>query len=809
MSAETHKEPLPRAVRRHLGNGWRILRAHGVRGLFGAAMLEAVKLLDPKPGPFLAPGMIWRQSPRMLAEIGLRRTLAALCRYLGVNFAPSPQPTLAPPSEDSPYAHLYDLVYVDGVVPSRRPVNQRDFALSVPFDSFEPPAVARVATIIHAFYPDVLVFLLEKLENIPGTVDLYVSTDTEEKREQIGVILAGWTKGTTEIRVTPNRGRDIAAKFLGFADVYERYDVFLHLHTKKSPHGGVALSTWLDHLVNGLIGSREIAASNLSLFNNSRVGVVFVQHLFEIRGVLNWGYDYDLARGLARRMGVEINKNLPLEFPSGSMFWGRSAAFEPLRRLGLRFEDFPEERGQVDGTLAHSIERLLLICAEAARFEWLKVVHPENYPIAATLLTIGMPEDLPAARIKVFQPVLTPVDVAVHAFSQHYSEAQPFVSYPSRNTRPRLNLLIPTVNPEQTFGGVATALKLFNEWANALGGDFDRRIVATLAPITSAGARSLPDYDKLPCEASLDLAARQLVDAHDRQLGRLDLRAGDAFVATAWWTACQAEDLGQAQRRYFGALAPLIYLVQDDEPYFYGWGSKYALARSTYDPGVADLLIINSEELYETFVSKPGTPRAFCLPYAMNAGVESALRPGLPRERLLLVYGRPSVERNAFGLVCDALCLWQQRDPIRASRWRILFLGQSYDPAHHYPVQNAEVMGKVSLEDYGLLLSRASVGVSLMLSPHPSYPPLEMARAGVATVANAYGVKDLSRRFANIANIERLTAGALAKRIEAAVAEREPTIGQTVEFRTMTPQRNPAPFRATDIAAFIRTFESK
>ena len=41
---------------------------------------------------------------------------------------------------------------------------------------------------------------------------------------------------------------------------------------------------------------------------------------------MNWGYDYDLARGLMDRIGVGIDKNHVLEFPSGSMFWGRSAA---------------------------------------------------------------------------------------------------------------------------------------------------------------------------------------------------------------------------------------------------------------------------------------------------------------------------------------------------------------------------------------------------------------------------------------------------------------------------------------------------
>ena len=46
--------------------------------------------------------------------------------------------------------------------------------------------------------------------------------------------------------------------------------------------------------------------------------------------MLNWGFDYDMARALVAPMGVSLNKNLTLEFPSGSMFWGRTDTLRPL-----------------------------------------------------------------------------------------------------------------------------------------------------------------------------------------------------------------------------------------------------------------------------------------------------------------------------------------------------------------------------------------------------------------------------------------------------------------------------------------------
>ncbi len=189
------------------------------------------------------------------------------------------------------------------------------------------------------------------------------------------------TGGSVEVRVCENRGRDVAPKLITFRHVYDAYEIFLHLHTKRSPHGGTPLSSWRHYLTENLIGSPEIARSNLYLLEDPKVGIVFPQHLFDLRGILNWGYDYNHARALLARMGIELNKNLVLEFPSGSMFWGRSAALRKLLILHLQFSDFPDEVGQIDGTPPHAIERIMLMVAEASGYEWLKVVRRDLYPI--------------------------------------------------------------------------------------------------------------------------------------------------------------------------------------------------------------------------------------------------------------------------------------------------------------------------------------------------------------------------------------------------------------------------------------------
>jgi hypothetical protein len=769
--------------------GYRLFLSRGFAAVLSAALRLLAGAVDSATGIYLPPNQLFSDGPRIYRQYGLRALIGAALRQIAAVTDPmggrDRNPVNASVNQNATrYLYTYELTRIDGVVPSRRPANESDFALEIPFN-FVLPACRheKVAAIIHAFYPEIVPELFSQLRNIPCRTDLFVSTDTEEKRAELAVHCAVWDRGSVDIRLCENRGRDIAPKLITFKDVYDRYEIFLHLHTKRSPHGGTPLSSWRHYLTENLIGSTEIATSNLFLLEDPRIGIVFPQHLFDLRGILNWGYDYNHARALLARMGIDLNKNLVLEFPSGSMFWGRSAAIRKLIDLDLDFSDFPMEAGQIDGTLAHAIERSMLMVAEASGYEWLKVVRRDLYPIPYTVLAVNNADDVAEHRLRVFQPCLARADWSLRPQDLAIIETRPLLSYPSRVQRPRLTLLTPTVNPGQIFGGVATALKIFNELADQLGDGFDRRIVTTEADIAPDGYASFPDYVAQPFFQSRDEARRVLVDANDRTGGRLDLRAGDVFLATAWWTANLAHELIADQQVFFGKAPPLVYLIQDDEPYFYGWSSKYALAETAYHKGANTLAIINSEELFETMVAKYRFRDASFIPYRLNARIDRMLAP-LPRERRILVYGRPTVSRNTFEIICEALFRWQQREPIVASRWRVISLGESFDARWAMPVQNIEIGGKASLEEYADHLNRAAVGISLMISPHPSYPPLEMAEAGVLTITNKYGCKDIARRFGEIISIEQVDAELLAGAVGAAVRDAEERrIGKIVPRR--------------------------
>lgn len=227
-----------------------------------------------------------------------------------------------------------------------------------------------IGVFLHLYYDGLARVFAERLSNIPAPFQLYVSTDTEEKAHRIRESLPD-----AEIRVISNRGRDIWPKLYGFADAKLRHDLVLHLHGKRSVHSD-QLDEWLAHILDCLLGSPGEIRRILSFFQLiPRLGMVAPVTFKAVLGAAHWGSNRDIARELARRMGLPdaLPDNNSLRFPVGSMFWARTAALQPLLDLNLPQTAFPPEAGQVDGTLAHAIERMLGVTCQSRGYHILPV----------------------------------------------------------------------------------------------------------------------------------------------------------------------------------------------------------------------------------------------------------------------------------------------------------------------------------------------------------------------------------------------------------------------------------------------------
>ncbi|SDP78204.1 Rhamnan synthesis protein F [Phyllobacterium sp. YR620] len=657
----------------------------------------------------------------------------------------------------------------------------------------------KVAVVVHIFYPEVAENIFQHLKNIPVPFGLFVTTDTEDKRRSLdrAISASGLHPIEVEIRVVPNRGRDVAPKYIAFKDVYERYPAFIHLHSKQSLHAAGAYATWRDYLLGNLIGSKAIATDNLTLLSSENVGAVYPEHADFIKNVINWGYDFPIAKELVAKIGLKLDVYGTLEFPSGSMYWGRSDAIRPLLDLNLDYADFPEEAGQIDGTLAHAIERTLLLFIEKSGHTWKRITAEEPKSSRVDRDERG------------FSPLISSESQFPGITQVTHRETLRLTVTPTCEERERLNLLVPTISPAHIFGGIDTALKIFLEIAGAAPNS-DIRVIVTESQVDRDGDDFvLPevlksfDVQKLGHEKR---GHRVVVDATDRLYEPLELSERDIFVATAWWTAVNAYRLQDFQKAFFGNAARVIYIIQDFEPGFYGWSTKYALADATYRRDDDTVAIFNSEELATYMEKYYHHQKKAVIPYRPNAKIDASLNSDAVREKIILFYSRPSAVRNCFEAGIDGLHLWRRRNPTQAAAWKIYCIGEAFEKHRAGHLYNITITGKMPLADYADLLSRASVGLSLMISPHPSYPPLEMAYAGIRTITNSYECKNLSERSDLIISIDSVTPEEIAEAIEAQVniAEQQMVGRQSAIKNPIRDLKTGIPhFEALDVMAMV------
>lgn len=336
--------------------------------------------------------------------------------------------------------------------------------------------------------------------------------------------------------------------------------------------------------------------------------------------------------------------------------------------------------------------------------------------------------------------------------------------------RPRLNLLLPTLKPEHVFGGILTALQFYLE---LIGDDADARIILTdqgeppeTLPALLTGWR-MADADD--ADESPGGAGRLIVPFAERGFRSLAVREHDVFVATAWWTAYVAQRVLPWQAQAYGRdMRPFIYLVQDHEPGFYPWSTRYTLAQSTYEFEGPMLGVFNTGLLRDYFSAQHYRfTRTWAFEPRLNATLAAwhARHDTFEKRRRLIVYGRPGVPRNAFELVCQGVRHWSAIDPDSA-HWEISSLGEPHGPVGLHQGNQIRSCGKLSLEQYAQTLAESALGVSLMYSPHPSYPPLEMAEFGVRTVTNTFANKDLSQRSADLIALRSATPEAIGEALK-------------------------------------------
>ena len=234
----------------------------------------------------------------------------------------------------------------------------------LPFESS-----SKVAAAIHVYYPDLIDTLVEGLKNVPVDLDVYV-TNASGGSVDPDAFKVGNVQNVAVLEVK-NHGRDIAPLIhLVNAGYLDQYELILKIHTKKSPwrenHEELSGTGdgWREETLGDLVGNTSTVERILTaIANDARIGAVGPRN--SVLGPQFWGGDREIVEELGKRIGVKFEKD-SLNFISGSMYWIRGFILQGLRALCIHGLDFDNEAGQVDGTTAHALERLIgLLTVEA------------------------------------------------------------------------------------------------------------------------------------------------------------------------------------------------------------------------------------------------------------------------------------------------------------------------------------------------------------------------------------------------------------------------------------------------------------
>ncbi|WP_343116079.1 rhamnan synthesis F family protein [Ostreiculturibacter nitratireducens] len=639
----------------------------------------------------------------------------------------------------------------------------RDDPLIIPEEA-SPDTSGQIGVFAHIFYPDLAEEMLSYANKAPrGRTRLFISTDTASKAREIEAACLRHARHPYEIRITPNRGRDIAPMISGYRDRLAEVRFAVHIHSKKSRHYAKEFTAWRRHLFEGTLGSEQLVANILDILATEGIGAYAPDHFGPILPLIQWGGNFETARALVRMMGHELQREAPLDLPSGSMFWFRTEALAPLLTLGLTPLHFDPETGQTDGTLAHAIERIFFHTVEMAGFAHVTGRVTSKHGAAGI--------DRAALRCHGNRLLPTPRDLGVE---RHYiAHCRHFLAMCSTIDRPRLNLLIPTGDTSRAYAGVATALDVFHATRSELGLDWDARLIFTDA---APGNQYIPPEGfRVTSWRDEDHAREdQVLDGSRREIFPLPVRNNDVFLATAWWTAHVGRDLMAQQDRIFGNRARrLAYLIQDFECGFHPWSTEWALCDATYREPERTIPIFNTAILADFFHTEGYFRGGHVLLPGINGDFAAAIRRGCAKERIVLLYARPHAERNCLSFLDMLVRQLQDEAPALWSRWRFIAIGENFASEALRCGARIEIAGRLTLADYAELASRAALGMSLMVSPHPSYPPMELAEAGVRVLTNMHGSRDPAILHENLHGFPAFDLRAVAARVTTMAQEFE------------------------------------
>ena len=614
----------------------------------------------------------------------------------------------------------------------------------------------RVGVAIHIFYPSIWPDIRVLLDRLPRNARLYVSLVKGHSDHLADEIMRDYP--TAWIDVAGNRGRDIAP-FMKQLRAMQADGVVaaLKIHGKKTSS---AVHNYGDEWRQSLYEDLAPDTNNVNaiidlLLTDPTAGIVIPEaHYASLsRGLAtNRPELFRLSAALGQPLTSDSLRTTP--FPVGSMFWFRPAALAGFTRLNLTLEDYPEEAGQTDGTIAHAIERLFCVAAAADGFTTKTYAGKVRLAPAGHTPSIGTMDTSRRTRLEKKYPGITSPEGVGRMEHVAFASRQPLISFERAAARPRLNFLFQSLDPDIVYGGYIAGL----EFAAAMEPHVDIRFIPVHYP--SADLHALRDLFAGNSRVGPMLQRAQLANLCTAS-DVLPISENDFFCAFSSWDCLLASKLAHTCGQ-----SGFLYFCQEDEACFHPHDARHAIV--VHAQHLPQFTLFNSSLLRDHFrVNRIGLfARDAAYAEANSVSFEHALTPAAPasleeyRSRSctrILVYARPEdhARRNLFEFALIALREFLHAVRPAADEVEIIGVGTlTYEATLSLGDGHViRIIPKMAQKNYAESLAGFDIGLSLMYAPHPGVMHFEMASAGMLVVTNTFGVRTRERLAAISSNL--------------------------------------------------------
>ncbi|KQO67477.1 rhamnan synthesis F family protein [Methylobacterium sp. Leaf89] len=558
----------------------------------------------------------------------------------------------------------------------------------------------RLCVHAHCFYPELIKELIPGFHNLPPDARIVITAVSAADAQFIARAMHRHAvRQPTEVRVVPNRGRDIGPLLVGCQDVWRTFDVVLHLHTKVSTHVSWG-EEWRLYLFDQTLGSKALVDWVLERFAaDPTLGCLYPRNFHRIREYVNVEQNSAAIDAFLAVLGLPAAAGAQPDYPAGSMAWYRTAGLATLADALTTLDRFEAEADQVDLTFAHALERIMPLVVRAFGYAVRNYVTERRdrlIPVSglpdressrcppATLWPRDTPRiarrpPLPVAPVsRLYNPDALDVHWIVPSFAQGGAGGHMTIF--------RLVEWLERFGHHQTlwfqnaahFDNQAQAKRLLQTWYRPIG--------------SRVHVRFLPDD------------VRQI--------------SADVLIATDCWSAYPAAQVQNVKERF--------YLIQDFEPSFHAAGDLNLIAEATYGFGFAHLCA--GTWLLDHMQARGVWARAWELCADHTVYSEGAPRPAVAARPIRIAfYAREHTPRRAVALGFAAFEALSER----GFPFEVALFGQA-DLVLQYAFPHVQ-HGILTPKELAALYRSCDLGVVFSTTNY-SLIPLEMMACGLPVI---------------------------------------------------------------------------